>query len=104
LPFTRTGAFWLRPEISLLNSKIGLLRDEARIDQKNKIAQRWARRWTRPLDLKDQRTKSADIFGAICPAPGKSAGLILPFCSPEIMSLHLTEVSLMVAPGRARSF
>jgi hypothetical protein len=51
------------------------------------------------LDLKDQRTKSADIFGAICPAPGKSAGLILPFCSPEIMSLHLTEISLMVAPG-----
>jgi hypothetical protein len=27
------------------------------------------------------------------------AGLVLPFCNTEAMSLHLTEISLMVAPG-----
>ena len=73
--------------------------DEARICQKNKITRRWARRGTRPSAPKDQRTKSAYIFGAICPEQGKGAGLVLPFCNTETMSLHLTEISLMVAPG-----
>lgn len=50
--------------------------DEARIGQKNKITRRWARRGTRPSAPKDQRTKSAYIFGAICPELGKGAGLI----------------------------
>src|SRR3546814_19555760 len=46
-----------------------------------------------------QRTKSAYIFGAICPEHGKGAGLILPFCNTETMSLHMAEISLAVAPG-----
>jgi hypothetical protein len=52
--------------------------DEARIGQKNKITRCWAERGTRPFALKDQRTASAYIFGAICPALGKAAGLVLP--------------------------
>src|SRR3546814_18584291 len=48
--------------------------DEARIGQKNKITRRWARRGTRPSAPKDQRTKSAYVFGAICPEHGKGAG------------------------------
>ena len=52
--------------------------DEARIGQKNKITRRWAKRGTRPSAPKDQRTASAYIFGAICPAQGKGAGLVLP--------------------------
>jgi hypothetical protein len=48
---------------------------------------------------KDQRAKSAYIFGAICPEQGKAAGLVLPFCNVETMSLHLAEISLAVAPG-----
>lgn len=73
--------------------------DEARIGQKNKITRRWARRGTRPSAPKDQRTKSAYIFGAICPEQGKAAGLVLPFCNTETMSLHLAEISLAVTPG-----
>ena len=73
--------------------------DEARIGQKNKITRRWARRGTRPSAPKDQRTKSAYIFGAICPEQGKGAGLVLPFCNTETMSLHLAEISLAIAPG-----
>ena len=73
--------------------------DEARVGQKNKITRRWARRGTRPSAPKDQRTKSADIFGAICPERGKGAGLVLPFCNTETMALHLAEISLAVATG-----
>ena len=73
--------------------------DEARVGQKNKITRRWAKRGTRPSAPKDQRTQSAYIFGAICPAQGKGAGLVLPRCTSEGMSLHLAEISQAVAPG-----
>lgn len=73
--------------------------DEARIGQKNKITRRWAKRGTRPSAPHDQRTKSAYIFGAICPQEGKAAGLVLPFCNTDTMNLHLAEISLNVAPG-----
>ena len=72
--------------------------DEARIGQKNKITRRWALRGTRPSAPHDQRTKSAYIFGAICPEHGKAAGLVLPFCNTETMTLHLAEISQAVAP------
>ena len=55
--------------------------DEARIGQKNKITRRWARRGTRPAAPTDQRTASTYIFGAICPALGKGAALVLPRCN-----------------------
>ena len=73
--------------------------DEARIGQKNKITRRWARRGTRPSAPNDQRTASTYIFGAICPAKGKGAGLVLPRCTTEAMALHLAEIATMVAPG-----
>ena len=66
--------------------------DEARIGQKNKITRRWARRGTRPRAALDQRTKWAYIFGAICPAKGKGAGLIMPYCNSEAMNEHLAEI------------
>ena len=67
--------------------------------QKNKITRRWAKRGTRPSAPQDQRTQSAYIFGAICPAEGKGAGLVLPRCTTEGMSLHLAEIARAVAPG-----
>jgi len=73
--------------------------DEARIGQKNKITRRWARRGTRPSAPHDQRTAWAYIFGAICPAKGKGAGLVLPYCDTEAMAAQLEEVSQAVAPG-----
>ena len=72
--------------------------DEARVGQKNKITRRWAKRGTRPSAPRDQRTKSAYIFGAICPQHGKAAGLVLPFCNTNTMNLHLAEISVMVDP------
>lgn len=87
--------------------------DEARVgqsepDQKtiqwivfpaNGITRRWARRGTRPSAPKDQRTNSAYIYGAICPAEGKGAALVLPRCNTEAMTLHLAEIAATVAPG-----
>jgi hypothetical protein len=73
--------------------------DEARIGQKNKITRRWARRGTRPAAPHDQRTRSAYIFGAICPALGTGAGLVLPRCNTAAMALHLAEISQTVTPG-----
>ena len=72
--------------------------DEARIGQKNRITRRWARRGTRPRAPHDQRTKWAYIFGVICPAQGKAAGLTLPWCDLEAMAAHLKEISAHVAP------
>lgn len=73
--------------------------DEARVGQKNKITRRWAKRGTRPSAPKDQRTRSAYIFGAICPARGVGAALVLPKCNTAAMTLHLKEIAATVAPG-----
>ncbi|ARQ09185.1 IS630 family insertion sequence transposase domain-containing protein [Rhizobium etli] len=73
--------------------------DEARIGQKNKITRRWAKRGTRPSAPHDQRTRSAYIFGAICPRQGKAAALVMPWCDTHAMNQHLIEISRTVADG-----
>jgi hypothetical protein len=73
--------------------------DEARVGQKNKITRRWAKRGTRPAAPTDQRTASTYIFGAICPALGKGAALILPHCNTRAMNLHLAEIAQAIEPG-----
>jgi hypothetical protein len=72
-------------------------KDEARVGQKTTITRRWARRGTRPSAPKDQRTASAYLFGAICPAEGKGAAIVMPRCDTAAMSLHLAEISTAVA-------
>ena len=67
--------------------------------QKNGITRRWAKRGTRPRAPHDQRTQSVYIFGAICPAEGKGAGLVMPWCDTHAMTAHLKEISAAVAPG-----
>ena len=67
--------------------------DEARIGQKNKITRRWAKRGSRPSAPHDQRTRSAYIFGAICPRHGKAAALVMPWCDTHAMTQHLAEIA-----------
>jgi len=69
-----------------------------RVGQKNPITRRLAKRGTRPAAPKDQRTQSAYIFGAICPAEGKGAAIVVPRCVTEAMTEHLAEISRHVAP------
>ena len=71
--------------------------DEARVGQKNKITRRWAKRGSRPSAPHDQRTRSAYIFGAICPKQGKAAALVMPWCDTHAMNQHLIEISRNVA-------
>jgi transposase len=73
--------------------------DEARVGQKTTITRRWAPRGSRPRAPKDQRTKSAYIFGAICPRRGVGAALVMPRCNTQAMQWHLDEISSQVAPG-----
>lgn len=69
------------------------------IDQKNEVTRRWAKRGTRPSGPGDQPTKSAYIVGAICPARGVGAGLVLTRCNTQAMQWHREEISSQVAPG-----
>ncbi len=57
------------------------------------------KRGSRPVAPHDQRTASTYIFGAICPELGKGAGLVLPWCNAEAMTLHLNAISKRVAPA-----
>src|SRR6202142_290773 len=73
--------------------------DEARIGQKNGQVRQWARRGTRPRQPADQRYDNAYLFGAICPARGVGAALVLPYADADMMQLHLDEISRNVAEG-----
>ena len=59
----------------------------------------WARRGTRPRQPADQRYADAYLFGAICPARGKGAGLAMPYADTGAMQRHLKEISRAVARG-----
>lgn len=71
--------------------------DEARLGQKNGQTRIWAKKGTRPRLPADQRYKNAYLFGAICPAHGKGAALMLPYANTEAMQMHLDEISKYVA-------
>jgi hypothetical protein len=78
--------------------------DEARIGQKNKVTRRWSKRGTRPSAPHDQRTSSAYIFGAICPAEGKGAGLVLPPETVKPWRFIWRKSRLRSRPARTPSF
>lgn len=52
--------------------------DEASVGQKGTRAYMWAPIGSRPLMVRDNRHDSAHIFGAICPARGVGAAMIMP--------------------------
>jgi DDE superfamily endonuclease len=59
----------------------------------------WAERGSRPSAPRDQRYAWVYLFGAVCPARGVGAGLVLPVANAAAMNLHLAEISRQVAPG-----
>ena len=72
--------------------------DEARVGQKGSIEYVWAMIGSRPPMVRDTRHDSVHIFGAICPARGTGAAIIMPAVNTEAMNEHLAEISLQVAP------
>ncbi len=73
--------------------------DEARVGQQGSLTYIWADKGSRPRAPRDQRYDWAYIFGAVCPARGIGAALVLPIVSTEAMNLHLAEISTNVAAG-----
>ena len=73
--------------------------DEARVGQQGTLTRVWAKRGTRPRAPRDTRYEWAYLFGAVCPARGVAAGLVLPFVNTPAMNAHLAEISRTVAPG-----
>ena len=59
----------------------------------------WARRGSRPRAPRDRRFTWAYLFGAICPARGVGAALVLPTVNNEAMTMHLAEIGKCVAAG-----
>ena len=49
--------------------------------------------------VRDNRHVSTYIFGAICPARGVGAAMIMPYATTQAMNKHLVEISAEVAPG-----
>ncbi len=76
-----------------------LWQDEARVGQHGSLTYVWAERGSRPRAPHDQRYTSAYLFGAVCPARGVGAALVLPGVNTAAMNLHLAEVSAQVTPG-----
>ena len=73
--------------------------DEARVGQQGSLTYVWAETGSRPRKPRDQRYKWTYIFGAVCPARGVGAALILPHVNTHAMNLHLAEISTQIAPG-----
>lgn len=73
--------------------------DEARVGQQGTLTRLWAQRGSRPPAPRDCRYSWAYIFGAVCPARGTGAALVLPYANAEAMNLHLAEISTCVTLG-----
>ena len=74
-------------------------KDEARVGQQGTISRIWAKRGTRPRIKRDRRFTWAYLFGAICPARGTGAGLVMPTVNIDVMDRHLAEISRCVSAG-----
>jgi DDE superfamily endonuclease len=61
------------------------------------VSRIWAKRGTRPRIKRDRRFTWAYLFGAICPARGIGAALVMPEVSIEAMNKHLVEISQNVS-------
>jgi hypothetical protein len=71
---------------------------QMRLGQKSPHTRRRARRGTRPRAIADLRTRSAYLFGAICPARGTAAALVTPRADTQAMRHHLDEIARNLAP------
>ena len=96
----------------------GTFASSARIGQQGSLTYIWADKGSRPRAPRDQRYGWARLaegsagtlgpvewpdegylFGAVCPARGVGAALVLPFVNTAAMNLHLAEISRQVTPG-----
>jgi hypothetical protein len=69
------------------------------VGQQGSLTYVWAEKGSRPRAPRDQRYEWAYLFGAVRPARGIGAALVLPNIDAAAMNLHLVEISRCVAPS-----
>jgi transposase len=74
--------------------------DEARVGQRGTVTRMWAPKGSRPRVIRQQQFEAAYVFGAVCPAQGKAAALIMPQANSESMQQHLDLIAAAVTPGK----
>ncbi len=74
--------------------------DEARFGQQNTTTKIWAQKGSRPRVVRQQQFESAHIYGAVCPATGKTEAIIAPCLSKDVMREHLQLISNATEVGR----
>ncbi len=74
--------------------------DEARFGQQNQTTKVWALKGSRLRVVKQQQFDYGYLFGAVCPANGKTQALISPLVNKEIMTEHLRLISEATERGR----
>jgi hypothetical protein len=74
--------------------------DEARVGQRGTVTRIWAPKGSRPRVIRQQQFEAAYVFGAVCPAEGKAAALVMPKANSEGMQHHLDLIAATVTPGK----
>ncbi|NOR71936.1 MAG: IS630 family transposase [Methylomarinum sp.] len=60
----------------------------------------WANKDTRPRIIRQQQFNAAYLFGAVCPANGKAAGIVTPKANTKGMQYHLDVISSSVTEDK----
>lgn len=74
--------------------------DEARVCQRGTVTRMWAPKGSRPRVIRQQQFEAAYVFGAVCPADGKAAALVMPKANSEGMQHHLDLIAAAVSSGK----
>ncbi len=71
--------------------------DETRFGEQGRLVKVWANTNTRPKQVKQLGYQSAYIIGSVNPLTGEHIGHIFNDCDSEIMSIHLKDLSTLIA-------
>lgn len=74
--------------------------DETRVGQQGSLSRIWHYCGQRPRVIRQQQFLSSYIFGAVCPARGVSAGVVVPRVNKEMMRRQMQEISQHVSEGK----
>lgn len=85
----------------VLLSKIDIwFQDESRVGQQGSQTRLWAKVGTRPRVVKQQQFLYQYIYGAVCPAQGIGASIVVPYANHDCLQHHLQEIAYHVPKGR----
>jgi DDE superfamily endonuclease len=90
----------------LVSGNLGLaagevwFQDETQVGQRGTVTRMWVSKGSRPRVILQQPFEAAYVFGAVCPAEGKAAALVMPKANAESMQHHLDLIAESVAPGK----